>query len=66
MSASAIVNVTVRVTLSQPWGDTATVAEVLKQAKSEALNSVARLIKGHSHINLVTDPEVKVIYEEGR
>ena len=66
MSASAIVNVTLRVTLSQPWSDAATVAEVMKQAKHEALTSVARLIKGHSNINLVTDPVVKVIYEEGR
>jgi hypothetical protein len=66
MSASAIVNVTLRVTLSQPWGDKATVGEVKKQAKDEALGMVARLIKGKSQINLVSDPTVTVIYEEGR
>jgi hypothetical protein len=66
MSASAIVKVTLRVILSQPWSDKATVGEVKKQAKDEAIGIVARLIKGKHQINLVTDPEVKVIYEEGR
>jgi hypothetical protein len=66
MPASAIVNVTLRVTLSQPWSDKATVAEVHKQAKDEAQGIVARLIKGKTQINLVSDPVVKVIYEEGR
>jgi hypothetical protein len=64
MSASAIVNVTLRVTLSQPWSNSATVGGIIEQAKHEALGSVARLIKGHSNINLVSDPTVKVIYEE--
>jgi hypothetical protein len=66
MSASAIVNVTLRVVLSQPWSDKETVGGVTKQAKHEALSEVGRLIKGHSNINLVEDPTVKVIYEEGR
>jgi len=66
MSASAIVNVTLRVVLTQPWGDSETVGGVKKQAKHEALSEIARLIKGHSHINLVDDPTIKVIYEEGR
>jgi hypothetical protein len=66
MSASAIVSVTLRVALSQPWSDKETVGRVKEQAKHEALAAVARLIKGHSNINLVDDPTIKVIYEEGK
>jgi hypothetical protein len=64
MSASAIVTVTLRVSLTQPWSDAATVKEVKEQAKFEALNTVRRLIKGKHQINLVEDPTVKIIYEE--
>jgi hypothetical protein len=66
MSASAIVNVTLRVMLSQPWSDKESVGGVIKQAKHEALSTVARLIKDQTNINLVDDPKVKIIYEEGK
>jgi hypothetical protein len=64
MSASAIVKVTLKVVLSQPWSDAATVKEVTQQASHEAMSSIGRLIKGHSNISLVDPPKVKIIYEE--
>jgi hypothetical protein len=64
MSATAIVRVTVRVRLSQPWSNSATVGEIIKQSKHEAVTTVANMIKNKPHIDLAEEPEVKIVYEE--
>jgi hypothetical protein len=66
MSASAIVTVTLRVILSQPWSDKHRVGDVIDQARREALNTVNRLIENRSDMSIAIEPVVKVIYEEGR
>jgi hypothetical protein len=66
MSASAIVKVTLRVILSQPWGDEAKVGDIIKAAKLEAKQAITRLLKDQPYIEQCQDSTVKVIYEEGR
>ncbi|MBW2645214.1 MAG: hypothetical protein JRE23_03360 [Deltaproteobacteria bacterium] len=64
MSASAIVTVSLKVALCQPWSDKATVAEVIKQAKHDAITTVGNLIGRSNHVSICDEPKVKVIYEE--
>jgi hypothetical protein len=66
MSASAIVTVTLRVTLSQPWSDEHKVGDVITQASKEAKDIVYNLIQAQSNVDISKPIKVKVIYEEGR
>ena len=65
MSASAIVTLRVEVSIMQSWGDDCTVAQVKKQARDSALRIVGILIDKREDVKLVSQPEVKAIYEEG-
>ena len=64
MSASAIVTVPIRVTLSQPWSDKHEVGAVFKQAKLEAKQAVTELLKDKPYIEQYGEVKVKIIYEE--
>ena len=64
MSATAIVTIKVRVYLSQPWSDEATVGEVIEQASRDGKNRVAQVIAQASNVEMAGEPTVKVIYEE--
>jgi hypothetical protein len=64
MQASAIVKVTLKVYLTQPWSNKATVEEVIRQATHSAKIRVAHVIEQASDISLAGEPVVKIIYQD--
>lgn len=62
VQASARVQVTIELGMSQPWHESATAEEIHRMAKREALEEVARLMKGHASI--IGEPRVTMILTE--
>jgi hypothetical protein len=65
MSASAIVTLKLQIKIHQGWGDSCTVEQVKKQARDSALRKVGLWVEKHEDIKLISEPEVKAIYEGG-
>ena len=66
MSATAVVTVTLRVTLSQPWSNEERVGQVIRGASLEAKQTVSNLIKDRDGVDMTEPVTVRVIYQEDK
>lgn len=64
MKATARVRVTVLVKLDQPWPASSSVEDILKTAKSEALERVRTLIERDSSVGMLNEALVDVMLHE--
>lgn len=65
VTATARVQITVEVAVSQPWPASASVSEVHERAARETVEAIRALL-GNSTIKIVGDPRVLVVIAEAR
>lgn len=62
--ARARVLVTVEVSLAQPWGGDCPVAQVMKQASANAIQTVENLIRANTNLRVVEQAKVTAVFTE--